>query len=83
MNTPVQGTAADIIKVAMIKVDKALKGTGARLLLQVHDELIIEAPAEKAEAIAATVREIMAGAMALDVPLDVDVGIGDNWAEIH
>ena len=83
MNTPVQGTAADIIKVAMIRVDEALKDTGAHLLVQVHDELLIEAPADTAEDIAKQVESIMSAAIDLDVPLDVDVGIGNHWAEIH
>ena len=83
MNTPVQGTAADIIKVAMIRVDEALKGTGAHLLVQVHDELLIEAPAATAADIAKQVENIMSAAIQLDVPLDVDVGIGNHWAEIH
>ncbi len=82
-NTPVQGSAADIIKLAMIRVDEYLQGTGARLLLQVHDELLIEAPQAKADAVAGRVRQIMEEAIDLDVPLKVDVGIGDNWAEIH
>ena len=82
-NTPVQGSAADIIKVAMIHLDEALRGTDARLILQVHDELVVEAPATAAEATAAVMKRLMEGAMELDVPLKVDVGIGDNWAEIH
>ncbi|MFP6616428.1 MAG: DNA polymerase, partial [Candidatus Hydrogenedentota bacterium] len=83
MNTPVQGTAADIIKVAMINVDKELEGSGASLLLQVHDELLIEAPEASAESTAETVRNLMETAMTLDVALEVEVGIGDHWAEIH
>ena len=83
MNTPVQGTAADIIKVAMIRVDEALKDTRAHLLVQVHDELLIEAPADDAADIAKQVENIMAAAIELDVPLDVDVGVGNHWAEIH
>ena len=83
MNTPVQGTAADIIKMAMIEVDKALEGTGANLLLQVHDELVVEAPGESAESIGQITQELMQNAMKLDVELTVDVGIGNNWAEIH
>jgi DNA polymerase I len=83
VNTPVQGSAADIIKVAMIRLDKALEGTGAQMLLQVHDELLVEAPKSAAKAIAATMRTIMEEAFALEVPLKVDVGIGPNWAEIH
>ena len=57
--------------------------TRARLLLQVHDELVVEAPAEDAEGVAKQMKEIMEGAITLDVPLRVDVGIGKNWAEIH
>jgi DNA polymerase-1 len=83
VNAPVQGTAADIIKVAMIRLDQALAGTRSRLLLQVHDELVVEAPAEDAESVAQQMRSIMENAMKLDVPLNVDVGIGKNWAEIH
>ena len=83
MNTPVQGTAADIIKVAMIRVDEALQGTDANLLVQVHDELLIEAPNDTADEIAKTIEGIMASAIELDVPLDVDVGVGNHWAEIH
>ena len=83
MNTPVQGSAADAIKVAMIRLDAALRDTSATMLLQVHDELVVEAPAEAAEEIAAKVREVMENALQLDVSLKVDVGIGDNWAEIH
>ncbi len=82
-NTPVQGTAADVIKVAMLRLDEALRDSPARMLLQVHDELVIEAPAAIAEDVAQTVREIMEHALELDVALKVDVGIGRNWAEIH
>lgn len=83
MNTPVQGSAADLIKLAMIRLHEALRESGAALLLQVHDELVIEAPAAEADAVAGKAREIMENAMRLDVPLKVDVGVGDNWAEIH
>ena len=83
INTPVQGSAADIIKLAMTRLDKALKGMRSRMLLQVHDELIVEGPAHEAEAVAAVVRTVMEGAATLDVPLRVDVGIGNSWAEIH
>ncbi len=83
INMPVQGTAADIIKTAMVRLDAALRDAAARMLLQVHDELLVEAPASEADRVAATMREIMENAMALDVPLKVDVGIGRNWAEIH
>ena len=83
INTPVQGTAADVIKVAMIRLDKALADSEARQLLQVHDELLVEAPAGDCEDIAKLMKEIMEEAIKLDVPLKVDVGIGLNWAEIH
>lgn len=84
INTPVQGSAADIIKLAMIRLDDALEqSTGARLLLQVHDELVVEAPEDKAAQAADMMREIMENAWKLDVPLKVDVGIGNNWDEIH
>ena len=83
INAPVQGSAADIIKVAMVRLDVALRDTPARLLLQVHDELLVETPADAAEDVAETMRGIMEGAYDLDVPLKVDVGIGRNWAEAH
>ena len=83
VNTPVQGSAADIIKRAMIELDKALSSGAARLLLQVHDELLVEAPEEEASSVAALMKDIMEHAAVLDVPLKVDIGIGDNWAAIH
>jgi len=85
INAPIQGSAADIIKRAMIVMDAALAAEGlkARMLLQVHDELIFEVPLEEAEATAAAVRRVMESAAHLDVPLTVDTGIADNWAEAH
>ena len=83
VNAPVQGTAADVIKIAMIRLDEALAETEAQMLLQVHDELLVEAPEDACDEIAATMKSIMEGAIELDVPLKVDVGIGANWAEIH
>lgn len=83
INTPVQGSAADAIKLAMLRLDQDLAGTDARLLLQVHDELLVEAPEDEAEAVAATMRSVMESAVELTVPLKVDVGIGNNWAEAH
>jgi DNA polymerase-1 len=83
LNTPVQGSAADIIKMAMVTLDKALEGTGAQMLLQVHDELVIEADDTNAHEVAELTRSVMEGAVTLNVPLQVDVGIGKNWAEIH
>ena len=83
MNTPVQGTAADIIKLAMVRVDKALREAGlqSRLILQVHDELLLECPPEEAERAAALLKEAMEGAMELQVPLVAEVHRGKNWAE--
>lgn len=83
INTPVQGSAADIIKVAMIRLDEELRGTKARMLLQVHDELLVECPKKDGERIGKKMRSIMEGAFSLRVPLKVDVGIGDNWEAIH
>ena len=82
-NTPLQGSAADLIKLAMVRIHHALPAAGlkARMLLQVHDELVIEAPAEEAEQAGALVKEHMEGAAKLDVPLLVTVGIGDNWMD--
>ncbi|MBF0591103.1 MAG: DNA polymerase I [Nitrospirae bacterium] len=85
INTPVQGSAADIIKVAMINVHNALKSSKlrARMLLQVHDELLFELPEAEVEAVKALVTEQMEAAVVLSVPLRVDVGVGINWAEAH
>ncbi|AKN17217.1 DNA polymerase I [Mycobacterium haemophilum DSM 44634] len=81
LNAPIQGSAADIIKVAMIAVDKALKDAGlaSRMLLQVHDELLFEVAPGEREQIEAVVREQMGSAYPLDVPLDVSVGFGRSW----
>ena len=83
MNSPIQGTAADIIKVAMINVDKALKAAGidARLILQVHDELIIEAHKDCAQIALGILKQEMEGAFKLSVPLTADIAIGTNWLE--
>ena len=81
-NSPLQGSAADLIKIAMVRIAAALNRQGrARLLLQVHDELVVEAPAEEADGVARTVRKEMESAAALSVPLVVEVGIGDNWLD--
>ena len=81
MNSPIQGTAADIIKLAMIAVSKELKDEGleARLILQVHDELIIEAPEHEAEKVSALMRRCMENVMSLSVPLRTDISIGGDW----
>lgn len=83
INAPLQGTAADIIKRAMIKVHKVLENQPARMLLQVHDELIIEAKTEMAEVIAWQVVQAMETAAYLTVPLTVSRNIGDSWEEVH
>ncbi|MDI7267484.1 MAG: DNA polymerase I [Myxococcota bacterium] len=85
MNTPIQGTAADIIKIAMIGVACALdrEKMRSRMLLTVHDELVFECPAAETNALKALVRETMEGAATLDVPLVVDVGEGETWGEAH
>ena len=82
INTPVQGSAADIIKVAMLRVHSLLKGLRSRLLLQVHDELLLEV-AEGEEGIIPKVKEEMEGAVELKVPVRVDFGTGKSWAEAH
>ena len=83
VNMPIQGTAADILKRAMIDVHAALASSHprARMILTVHDELLFEAPKDEADAVAAIVKAKMAAAVPLRVPLDVDVGIGENWME--
>ena len=83
VNMPIQGTAADILKRAMIDVDRVLadQHSGARMILTVHDELLFEAPTDEADQVAALVKSTMAGAVTLRVPLDVDVGIGENWKD--
>jgi DNA polymerase-1 len=83
VNLPIQGTAADILKRAMIDVHAALASAypASRMILTVHDELLFEAPAAEAEDVAALVRDTMAGAVKLAVPLDVDVGIGETWKD--
>ena len=83
MNMPLQGSSADIIKAAMINVYKKLQEGGykAKLVLQVHDELIIDCPKEEVEAVAKILKTEMENAVALKVPLTVDVGIGENWFE--
>jgi DNA polymerase-1 len=85
VNTPLQGTAADLIKLAMIQVSQALKQKSlrAKMLLQVHDELVFEVPPEEAERVQGLVRSIMEGVYELKVPLKVDVKMGSNWAEVH
>lgn len=85
INTPIQGTAADIMKLAMIRVHRALaeEGLRARIVLQVHDELLVEAPDAEVAAVAALLRREMEGAFRLDVPLVVEVKSGANWYEME
>ncbi|OUN84996.1 DNA polymerase I [Gemmiger sp. An50] len=85
MNTPIQGTAADVIKLAMVKVWRRLRAEGlaANLILQVHDELIVEAPEAEAETVARILKEEMEGAVSYSVPLTADVGQGKTWLESH
>jgi DNA polymerase-1 len=84
MNTPIQGSAADIIKLAMIRVDGALKAAGLRskLILQVHDELIIETLKEEEADVKALLRENMEQAFPLSVPLTVELSTGANWYDL-
>ena len=83
MNAPIQGTAADIMKLAMIGVARRLKSEGldARIVMQVHDELVIEARDDSVERVKAVIREEMEGVASLSVPLTVDVSVGKNWLE--
>jgi DNA polymerase-1 len=81
LNAPIQGSAADIIKVAMLRADEALRAARlrSRLLLQVHDELVLEVAPGEAEEVTAVVRAAMSGAVELAVPLDVSIGVGPSW----
>lgn len=85
INAPMQGTAADIIKMAMLSVDDwlATSGIDARLIMQVHDELVFEVEARAVEELCATVTQLMSGVGVLDVPLLVEAGTGDNWDQAH
>ncbi len=85
VNTPIQGTAADLIKVAMVRIHERLGAGGyaTQMILQVHDELVFDVPNGELDAIRELVRETMEGALSLSVPLVVDVGVGKNWLEAH
>jgi DNA polymerase-1 len=85
VNTPLQGTAADLIKLAMIRIDAALeeRHLKSRMTLQVHDELVFEVPDEEVETIESLVREQMEKVHALAVPLLVEIGIGPNWRDLQ
>jgi DNA polymerase-1 len=83
VNTPLQGTAADLIKVAMINIDRELEKQKlkSRMLLQVHDELVFEVPRDEVETMRELVKRNMESAIELRVPLVVDVGVGTNWRD--
>ena len=83
VNTPLQGTAADLIKLAMIHIDRELTARGLKsaMLLQVHDELLFESPPEELEDVLKLVKSEMEGVCKLAVPLTVDIGVGDNWRD--
>jgi DNA polymerase I len=83
VNTPIQGSAADIIKVAMVRAHDALRHAGLKtqLILQIHDELLFEAPLDEVDAAREIVVREMEDAFPLDPPLTVDVGVGPNWME--
>ena len=85
INTPIQGTAADLIKVAMVNIDHLLakKNLSARLIMQVHDELVVEAPAKEKEAVMQLVKKEMEEVIKLKVPLKVEIAAGKNWDEAH
>lgn len=85
INTPIQGTAADLIKIAMIRISDYLETEGlkTRMVLQVHDELLFEVPSDELETVPEVIREIMENAMDIGVPLKVETGLGDSWLEAH
>jgi DNA polymerase-1 len=85
VNTPLQGTAADVIKLAMIRIDEEIRKRGlkSRMTLQVHDELVFEVPENEVETVTPMVREHMEGAHALEVPLLVEIGVGSNWRDLE
>jgi DNA polymerase-1 len=80
---PIQGTASDIVKIAMLHVEEELRRRHlkARLLMQVHDELLLEVPEKEVDEVAKLLKHEMEHAVSLDVPLVVDVGVGDNWLD--
>ena len=83
VNAPIQGTSADIIKLAMVAVDRRLSGMRSRMVLQIHDELLLEVPTDETDAVSALVREEMQGVISLNVPLTVECNYGTNWLEAH
>ena len=85
VNAPIQGSAADIIKIAMINIHNKLKSEGfkTKMLLQVHDELVFDVPKDELDDIKKLIKHEMENAHKMDVPLDVEIGVGDNWLEAH
>ncbi|MBQ6821226.1 MAG: DNA polymerase I [Bacteroidales bacterium] len=83
VNAPIQGTSADIIKMAMVAVDRRLEGLRSRMVLQIHDELLLEVPSEEIETVSAMFKEEMQGVISLNVPLTVECNYGSNWLEAH
>ena len=85
MNSPIQGTAADIIKIAMVRTEDALKKADidAKLILQVHDELLVEASRDDAETASQILKHEMENAASLSVPLSVELEVGDTWYDAH
>ena len=85
INTPIQGSAADLIKIAMVKVDAAIKAERlrAKMVLQIHDELVFDVPKDEVEAVVEIARREMSGAYDFGVPLDVGIGSGPNWLDAH
>jgi DNA polymerase-1 len=81
VNSPLQGTAADMIKLAMVRIDRAIAPMQSKMLLQVHDELVFECPPDEADALSTLVKREMEGAYQLNVPLVADTGLGDNWRD--
>ena len=85
MNTPIQGSAADLIKIAMVKVARAMKDAGLRaeMVLQIHDELLFDVPLSEVEAVKEIARREMTTAYDFGVPLEVGIGVGPNWLDAH
>jgi DNA polymerase-1 len=83
INAPIQGTAADVIRRAMIRMPAAIADLPAKMLLQVHDELLFEVPQKEVEQAAATIKQVMESVATLSVPLVVETGRGHSWAEAH
>ena len=85
INTPIQGSAADLIKLAMIRMEKALldKKMASRMLLSVHDEILFEVPKKEVDALMALARDVMETVFDLKVPLKVNMDVGNSWAEAH